>query len=153
MKIWIKKSRKHLIVEYPEYYKLISEAKIDDYLLYILILIKDMDSLYDYELYKDEFLILRLEIIIKVMNLLYTCGIDIILNNIQNTKYQKLMRVLLDKINFLKIEIEEKEIKEELIETKYYLKKKLQDVYNIIKIKVLNFNMVEDIKDLILEFY
>ena len=33
-KIWIKKSRKNLILEYPEYYKLIIESNIDDYLLY-----------------------------------------------------------------------------------------------------------------------
>ena len=154
-KIWIKKSRKNLILEYPEYYKLIIESNIDDYLLYILILIKDMTDLSDLEMYKNELLVLRLEITIKIINILYTRGINIILNEIKKNNYQYLLRVILNKIKNLNKELEnfDKKIEVEAEVLIIHLKKILNNLNNLIKNKLLNFNIIEEIKDLILEYY
>ena len=154
-KIWIKKSRKNLILEYPEYYKLIIESNIDDYLLYILILIKDMTDLSDLEMYKNELLVLRLEITIKIINILYTRGINIILNEIKKNNYQYLLSVILNKIKNLNKELEnfDKKIEVEAEVLIIHLKKILNNLNNLIKNKLLNFNIIEEIKDLILEYY
>ena len=120
-KIWIKKSRKYLIEEYPEYYKLISESKLDDFLLYIQILFSDMDVLDDLELYENELIDLKVLIIIKIMNILHTRGINLIINEINKKSNQRVLSIILYKIKHLKKELDVLDIKLVSNESKIYL--------------------------------
>ena len=87
------------------------------------------------------------------MRILYARGIDIILKNIKEKKYQRFLRIILNKLKELKEDIKKLNIKNN---EKNECILNLNNVYDLIKIKIftnININIIDDIKDKILEYY
>ena len=129
----------------PEKYNLIINNKLNEYLLYISLKLDKLE--YSQDIESD----VRIKIIYEIFNVLYTNGIDAILQNINDIKYQTLLSIILSKIKDLKNQLDVLDIYD--LENKNNLKKLLNKVYYLIKNKLTNFNLLDDIKHLILEFY
>ncbi len=87
------------------------------------------------------------------MRILYARGIDIILKNIKEKKYQRFLRIILNKLKELKEDIKKLNIKNN---EKNECILNINNVYDLIKIKIftnININIIDDIKDNILEYY
>lgn len=150
MKLWVPKQRLHLLKKFPKYSHQIATSRIDDYLLYVLILLNEFESLDDIN-NSDNVLYIKLNMISKIMRILYARGINIIINNIKEKKNQRLLRVILNKLKELKEEIKKLNIKNNE-KNEYILN--LNNVYDLIKNKLfININIIDDVKDNILEFY
>ena len=150
MKLWVPKQRLHLLKKFPKYSRQIATSRIDDYLLYVLILLNEFESLDDIN-NSDNVLYIKLNMISKIMRILYARGINIIINNIKEKKNQRLLRVILNKLKELKEEIKKLNIKNNE-KNEYILN--LNNVYDLIKNKLfININIIDDVKDNILEFY
>ena len=145
MKVWIPKNKIFIFNEFPEKYNLIINNKLNEYLLYISLKLDKLE--YSQDIESD----VRIKIIYEIFNVLYTNGIDAILQNINDIKYQTLLSIILSKIKDLKNQLDVLDIYD--LENKNNLKKLLNKVYYLIKNKLTNFNLLDDIKHLILEFY
>ena len=152
MKLWVPKQRLHLLKKFPKHSQQIATSNIDDYLLYILILLNEFELLDNTDnLDEAVFIQIKINMISKIMRILYARGINIIINNIKQKKNQKLLRVILNKIKELKDEILKINIKN-IQKNEYILN--LNNVYDLIKNKLfININIIDDVKDNILEFY
>jgi hypothetical protein len=148
MKLWVPKQKLYLLKIFPKYSHQIATSRIDEYLLYILILLNKFDSLGN-----TNNLYTKINIISKIMRILYARGIDIILKNIKEKKYQRFLRIILNKLKELKEDIKKLNIKNN---EKNECILNINNVYDLIKIKIftnININIIDDIKDNILEYY
>ena len=148
MKLWVPKQKLHLLKIFPKYSHQITTGRIDEYLLYILILLNEFNSLGN-----TNNLYTKINIISKIMRILYARGIDIILKNIKEKKYQRFLRIILNKLKELKEDIKKLNIKNN---EKNECILNINNVYDLIKIKIftnININIIDDIKDKILEYY
>lgn len=152
MKIWIPKGRKHLLTIYPEYTKKIIKSKLDEHLLYIDLLLTDFEKIENLEYFHNEHIEIKLRLISIIMTILFTRGINIILNKISNVKFQRLISLIIIRIKDLKEGVNEcKKIEDNI---KIDVINKLNNVHKLIKNKLLSgFNIIEDVKDIILEYY
>jgi len=139
MKSWIRKDCINLLKKYPQYYDIIITSKMNSFMLHLYLLLREAEDTN----IKEE----RLKIINIIMTILYDEGIDIIYKQIKDIKYQKLISVILSRIKVLKKElIDEKKVDIELYNN-------LDNLYNLIKEKIIIFNIMDELKDLILEYY
>jgi hypothetical protein len=139
MKLWIRKDCINLLKKYPQYYDIIITSKMNSFMLHLYLLLREAEDTN----IKEE----RLKIINIIMTILYDEGIDIIYKQITDIKYQKLISVILSRIKVLKKElIDEKKVDIELYNN-------LDNLYNLIKEKIIIFNIMDELKDLILEYY
>jgi len=137
---------------YPEYTKKIIKSKLDEHLLYINLLLRDFEKIEVLEYFHNEHIEMKLRLISIIMTILFTRGINIILDKISNIKFQRLISVIIIRIKDLKEGINEcKKIEDNI---KKDVTNKLNNVHKLIKNKLLSgLNILEDVKDIILEYY
>jgi hypothetical protein len=160
MKIWCPKSRVYLLKQYPSDALLITTSKMDDYVLYVFILLNNLKNSNRNDIknktYNESQTVLtcnfndKINKITKIMRILYSRGANVILSLLNNAKYQNLISVVLKKIKDIQIEVAkicccDQNLKKEL----FHVTNNLRD---LIKKQLLDINIIDDVKNNIFEF-